>query len=179
MIRPAVIVSVMRVIPTARLSARTALFFVVLFGLLSLFSDMTYEGARSITGPYLRILGASATAVGIIAGLGELIGNVVRLASGFLADRTRRYWLLAILRYCVNLLVVPFIALAGNWPLAACLMVLERFGKAIRKPSGDTMLSFAREQVGSGWTYGLQEAMDKVGAVTRARHCGRRVVLSR
>ncbi len=148
------------------LAAKTALFFVVLFGFLSLFSDMTYEGARSITGPYLRILGASATAVGIVAGLGELIGNVVRLGSGFLADKTRRYWALAILGYCVNLLVVPFIALAGSWPLAACFMVLERFGKAIRKPSGDTMLSFAREQVGSGWTYGLQEAMDKVGAVT-------------
>jgi MFS family permease len=159
----------MRIMPrpkAARLTAGTALFFVVLFGFLSMFSDMTYEGARSITGPYLRILGASATAVGIVAGLGELIGNVVRLATGFLADRTRRYWLLAILGYCVNLLVVPFIALAGSWPLAACLMVLERFGKAIRKPSGDTMLSFAREQVGSGWTYGLQEAMDKVGAVT-------------
>ncbi|MGA2763903.1 MAG: MFS transporter [Spirochaetia bacterium] len=150
----------------AELAGRTALFFVVLFGFLSLFSDMTYEGARSITGPYLRILGASATAVGIVAGLGELIGNVVRLGSGFIADRTRRYWVLAILGYAVNLLVVPFIALAGSWPVAACLIVIERFGKAIRKPSGDTMLSFAREKVGSGWTYGLQEAMDKVGAVS-------------
>ena len=150
----------------AELAGRTALFFVVLFGFLSLFSDMTYEGARSITGPYLRILGASATAVGIVAGLGELIGNVVRLGSGFIADTTRRYWVLAILGYAVNLLVVPFIALAGSWPVAACLIVIERFGKAIRKPSGDTMLSFAREKVGSGWTYGLQEAMDKVGAVS-------------
>jgi hypothetical protein len=142
------------------LAANTALFFVVLFGCLSLFSDMTYEGARSITGPFLKILGASATVVGIVAGLGELIGNVFRLVSGFVASKTKRYWTLAILGYTVNLLVVPFIALAGNWVLASVLMVMERFGKAIRKPSGDTMLSFARESVGSGWTYGLQEAMD-------------------
>ena len=127
---------------------------------------MTYEGARSITGPYLKILGASATVVGIVAGLGELIGNVFRLLTGYIADRTRRYWALAILGYAVNLLVVPFIALAGNWVLASVLIVMERFGKAIRKPSGDTMLSFARQQVGSGWTYGLQEAMDKIGAVS-------------
>lgn len=148
------------------LAANTALFFVILFGCLSLFSDMTYEGARSITGPYLKILGASATAVGIVAGLGELIGNVFRLVSGFVADRTRRYWTLAILGYAVNLFAVPFIAFSVSWPAAAALMILERFGKSIRKPSGDTMLSFARETVGSGWTYGLQEAMDKIGAVS-------------
>jgi MFS family permease len=147
------------------LGARAALFFVVLFGVVSLFSDMTYEGARSITGPFLRVLGTSATVVGIVAGLGELIGNVVRLASGFLADRTRRYWLLTILGYIVNLLAVPLIALSGNWVVASLLIVAERFGKAVRKPSGDTMLSFASAKVGSGWTYGLHEAMDQIGAV--------------
>jgi MFS family permease len=150
----------------AVLAARSALFFVVLFGVVSLFSDMTYEGARSVTGPFLKVLGASATVVGIVAGLGELIGNLFRLLSGFAADRTRRYWSIAILGYVVNLIAVPFIALAGNWAVASALIVAERFGKAIRKPSGDTMLSFAREKVGSGWTYGLQEALDKVGAVS-------------
>jgi MFS family permease len=149
----------------AALGARTAIFFVVLFGVVSLFSDMTYEGARSITGPFLKILGASATVVGIVAGLGELIGNVVRLGSGFIADRTRRYWLMTILGYVVNLVAVPLIALSGNWVVASLLIVAERFGKAVRKPSGDTMLSFARDTVGSGWTYGLHEAMDQIGAV--------------
>ena len=147
------------------LGARTALFFVILMGCVSLFSDMTYEGARSITGPYLKILGASATVVGIVAGLGELIGYVIRLASGLIADRTRRYWTLTILGYVVNLLAVPFLALTGNWVLASVLLVVERFGKAIRKPSADAMLSFARQKVGSGWTYGLHEAMDQAGAV--------------
>ncbi len=148
------------------LGGRAALFFVILFGCVSLFSDMTYEGARSITGPFLKILGASAAVVSIVAALGELIGYVFRIATGFLADRTKRYWLLAILGYILNLIVVPLIALSGNWVAASVLLVAERFGKAIRKPSGDAMLSFAREKVGSGWTYGLHEAMDQIGAVT-------------
>ncbi len=147
------------------LGRQAALFFVILMGCVSLFSDMTYEGARSITGPYLKVLGSSAAVVGIVAGLGELVGYVLRLGSGIIADRTRRYWTLAILGYTINLFAVPFLALAGSWAAASVLLVAERFGKAVRKPSGDAMLSFARQKVGSGWTYGLHEAMDQVGAV--------------
>jgi hypothetical protein len=148
------------------LGARAALFFVILIGCVSLFSDMTYEGARSVTGPFLKLLGASATVVGLVAGLGELIGYAFRLASGFIADRTKRYWALTIFGYVINLVAVPFIALSGNWVLASILLILERFGKSVRKPSGDAMLSFAREKVGSGWTYGMHEALDQIGAVT-------------
>jgi MFS family permease len=148
------------------LGARAALFFVILIGCVSLFSDMTYEGARSITGPFLKILGASAAVVGLVAGLGELVGNVFRIVSGFVADRTKRYWTLTIMGYVINLIAVPLIALSGGWALASVLLVLERFGKSVRKPSGDAMLSFARYTVGSGWTYGLHEAMDQIGAVT-------------
>jgi TolB-like protein len=118
----------------AALSARAALFFVICMGTVSLFSDMTYEGARSITGPFLQILGASAAAVGIVAGLGELIGYAFRLATGFIADKTRRYWFLTILGYIMNLAVVPL--------LASLFLVLERFGKAIRKPSAKRDIVF-------------------------------------
>jgi MFS family permease len=150
---------------SAALERKNALFFVVLLGCVSLFSDMTYEGARSVTGPYLKILGASATVVGIVAGLGELIGYAFRLLSGMIADRTRRYWTLTLIGYAVNLFAVPMLAFTGNVAAASSLLVLERFGKAIRKPSSDAMLSFARDKVGSGWTYGLHEAMDQIGAV--------------
>jgi MFS family permease len=155
-----------RIPDVGALGGRAALFFVILMGCVSLFSDMTYEGARSITGPFLKVLGAGAPVVGIVAGLGELVGYVIRLFTGLIADRTKRYWVLVIIGYAVNLLAVPFLALAGNWVLASILLIMERFGKAIRKPSGDAMLSFARQKVGSGWTYGLHEAMDQIGAVT-------------
>jgi MFS family permease len=144
--------------------ARTALQFVVLLGIVSLFADMTYEGARSITGPYLALLGASGTVVGIVAGLGELIGYTLRLFSGYIADRTGRYWAITLLGYFVNLVAVPFLALAGRWEVAAALMIAERIGKAIRTPARDAMLSHATKQMGRGWGFGLHEAMDQIGA---------------
>ncbi len=150
---------------TAGLSRARALRFVLLLGLVSLLADVTYEGARSIVGPYLQLLGASATVVGVTVGLGEFVGYAVRLASGYLSDRTGRYWALTLLGYGLNLLAVPLLALAGHWPLAVALLLLERFGKALRAPARDAMLSHAASQVGRGWAFGLHEALDQVGAV--------------
>ena len=147
-------------------SRRGALRFILLVGVVSLFADMTYEGARGITGPYLSLLGASSATVGLVGGLGELVGYGLRLASGYLADRTRRYWPITLLGYGFNLLAVPMLALAGRWEVAAFLIVAERFGKAIRTPARDAMLSHATRQVGTGWGFALHEAMDQLGAVS-------------
>jgi MFS family permease len=147
------------------LGYRHALRFILLLGGVSLLADMTYEGARSITGPYLAMLGASATTVGFVAGFGELVGYAVRLASGYLSDRTGRYWAVTIFGYCVNLLAVPLLALAGSWEAAAVLIVLERMGRAIRTPARDAMLSHAAGHTGLGWGFGLHEALDQTGAV--------------
>jgi MFS family permease len=147
------------------LSKKTAMQFVIFFGIVSLFADMTYEGARSIAGQYLAVLGASGTIVGIVAGLGELIGYGFRLVSGYISDKTGKYWLITFIGYAFNLLAVPLLAFAGNWPLAAFLMIMERFGRAIRKPSEEAMLSYAMNEIGRGWGFGLHEAMDQIGAV--------------
>lgn len=144
---------------------RQAMAFILLLGLVSLFGDVTYEGARSITGPYLYLLGASAAAVGFISGLGEFIGYALRLFTGYLADRTGRYWTLTIVGYVMNLVAVPLLGLAGRWELAALLIIAERLGKAIRTPSRDTMLSHATNEVGRGWGFGIHEAMDQIGAI--------------
>lgn len=142
-----------------------ALKFIILLGIVSLLADMTYEGARSITGPYLAILGASATVVGFVSGFGELLGYSLRFFSGYLSDRTRRYWTITIIGYVVNLMAVPLLALAGSWEWAAVLLIMERVGKATRVPSRDVMLSHATSQVGHGWGFGLHEAMDQIGAI--------------
>ncbi|HEY7491161.1 MAG TPA: MFS transporter [Candidatus Tectomicrobia bacterium] len=147
------------------LTRHTALAFVILLGVVSLFADMTYEGARSITGPYLAMLGASATVVGIVAGFGELVGYGLRLAAGYLSDRTGHYWTITLVGYVVNLLAVPLLALAGRWEIAAALMIAERVGKAIRTPARDAMLSHATTEMGRGWGFGLHEALDQTGAV--------------
>lgn len=150
---------------TADITRSTAVKFVVLLGFVSLFADMTYEGARSITGPFLGSLGASGAVVGFVAGFGELLGYGLRFVSGYLSDKTQRYWLITLVGYVMNLLAVPLLALAGNWPLAAFLIILERTGKAIRNPARDTMLSHATSRVGHGWGFALHEAMDQIGAI--------------
>src|SRR5438132_11340253 len=148
----------------AFLSGSTAFRFVLVLGIANLFADMTYEGARSVTGPFLGTLGASAAVVGLTAGLGELLGYTLRSISGFIIDKTGKYWIGTIVGYIDNMLAVPALALSGNWPLAAGLIVTERTGRAIRKPSTEAMLSFAGKQIGRGWVFGLNEALDQAGA---------------
>ncbi|MFN4195895.1 MAG: MFS transporter [Thermosynechococcus sp.] len=143
----------------------SALSFVILLGLVSLCADATYEGARSLTGAYLGVLGASSTIVGLVAGLGEFIGYSLRLVTGYVSDRTRAYWRITTLGYAINTLAVPLMALANRWEVLAGFMIAERTGKAIRTPPRDVLLSYGASQVGRGFGFGLHEAMDQVGAV--------------
>jgi MFS family permease len=143
----------------------SAIRFIVCLGVVSLFADMTYEGARSIIGPYLKDLGATATQVGLIAGLGELCASGLRLFSGRLADRTRAYWTITIVGYAMNVVAVPLLAFAGNWQMAALLVIAERTGKSLRTPARDVLLSEATHVVGHGWGFGLHTAFDQAGAV--------------
>lgn len=149
-----------------RRARRVALRFVILIGILSFFADFTYEGSRSIIGPYLAFLQASGFVVGVVAGLGELLGYGLRLFSGRWADESGRYWPIMIFGYIVQMASVPALALTDNWPAAAALIILERIGKAIRNPPRDVMLSHAGKQVGGyGWAFGLHEALVQSGAM--------------
>jgi len=144
--------------------ARLALRFVLIIGIVNFFADMTYEGARAIVGPFLASLGASATIVGFVAGFGEMMGYGLRSVSGYFADKTHRYWTVSFVGYAINMLAVPALALAGNWPVAAALMVAERTGRAIRRPAVESMLAHAGQSIGQGWVFGLNEALDQTGA---------------
>jgi MFS family permease len=146
------------------LNKSTAFRFVLLIGIVNLFADFTYEGARSITGPYLGVLGATAAVVGLVAGAGELLGYALRSVSGYFADKTHEYWPVTMVGYAINMLAVPALALAGSWPLAAALMMAERTGRAIRRPAVETMISYTSRDMGRGWVFGLNEAMDQGGA---------------
>jgi MFS family permease len=139
--------------------------FVLLIGVVSFFADFTYEGARGITGPFLAILGASGTVVGVVAGLGELLGYGLRLVSGRLSERTGRFWPITLFGYFIQMLAVPLLAFAGTWQVAALLIVTERIGKAIRNPPRDVMLSHAAKEMGYGWGFGVHEALDQFGAL--------------
>ncbi len=133
-------------------------------GVVNLFADMTYEGGASINGPFLGTLGASAAAISIIAGLGEFLGYSLRSVSGYVSDKRGRYWLVTFIGYSVNLLAVPAMALAGSWPVAAGLVLAERVGRAIRKPTVESMLSYTTGSLGRGWVYAVNTALDETGA---------------
>src|SRR3972149_1266138 len=141
-----------------------ALNFVILLGVVRLFPDRAYEGARSAVGPFLGMLGASAFVIGVVSGGGELVGYALRLWSGRLADRTHRYWAITFAGYALNLLAVPLLAFAGSWQIAAALVILERTGKALRTPARDAMLSYATTSTGRGGGFGLHEGLEQVGA---------------
>jgi MFS family permease len=145
--------------------ASPALKFVLMVGVMSFFADLTYEGSRSITGPYLGMLGAGAFGISVISGAGEFIGYNIRLFSGRGADRTGRYWPITIGGYVLQMSVVPLLALAGNWQVAAVLIIAERVGKGIRNPPRDAMLSHAAKDIGYGWAFGVHEALDQFGAL--------------
>ena len=143
---------------------KTAFQIIILLGIVSMFGDIAYEGARSISGPFLATLGASAVMVGTVTGAGEFLGYGLRLVSGYFADRTKAYWTLTFLGYGL-IGAIPLLAFAGNWPLAAVLLILERIGKAVRSPARDTIISFSAKNVGRGWGFALHEALDQVGAI--------------
>jgi MFS family permease len=142
-----------------------ALKFVLMIGVLSFFADFTYEGSRSIIGQYLAVLGAGALVIAMTTGFGELLGYGLRLISGRGADRSGQYWPITIGGYLLQMSVVPLLALAGSWQIAAVLIILERVGKAIRNPPRDAMLSHAAKQMGYGWGFGVHEALDQFGAM--------------
>jgi MFS family permease len=148
----------------AKRSAPSAFNFVLTLGIVNLFADITYEGGGSINGPFLGSLGAGAATISIVAGLGEFLGYSLRSVSGYIADRTGKYWPITFIGYAINLFAVPAMALADHWVAAAILILAERTGRAIRKPTIEAMLSYSTGKMGRGWVYGLNTALDETGA---------------
>ena len=144
--------------------AASAFRFVLVMGIVNLFADMTYEGGGSIDGPFLGSLGASAATIAIIAGLGEFLGYTVRIVSGYVADRTNKHWLITFVGYAINLLAVPALVFANVWIAAGALMLTERIGRAIRKPTVEAMISYTTGKHGRGWVYAVNTALDETGA---------------
>lgn len=143
---------------------QTAIRLILLLGIVSLLGDIVSNGARSVTGPYLLTLGASAAIVGLVAGIGEFTGYGLRILTGLYSDRTQHYWRIVYLGYGL-LLAIPFLAFTGTWEVAALLLITERVGKAIRAPARDTIISLAASPVGRGRGVGLHKALDQVGAI--------------
>ena len=145
-------------------SPKNAYYGILLLGIVSLMGDVVYEGSRGIVPGYLEFLGATALIVGLVGGLGDFLGYAVRLVSGFLADTTRAYWLFIFLGYGL-IVSIPLLGLPIGLEIAVILVLLERFGKAFRSPSRDTILSIISKDVGAGKAFGIHELLDQIGAI--------------
>jgi MFS family permease len=143
---------------------RSAYLGILLLGIVSLMGDVVYEGSRGIVPSYLEFLGATALIVGLVGGLGDFLGYAARLVSGFLADTTRAYWFFIFLGYGL-IVSIPLLGLPLGLEIAVILVLLERFGKAFRSPSRDTVLSIISKNVGAGKAFGIHELLDQIGAI--------------
>lgn len=139
--------------------------FVFGFGAISLCADVVYEGARSVTGPLLASLGATAAVVGLVTGVGEAAALALRLVSGPLTDRTRSFWAWTVAGYAISVLSVPLLGFTGLLWVACGLVIAERVGKAVRSPAKDSLLSFATASAGRGKGFAVHEALDQIGAL--------------
>jgi len=149
------------------LLAKRMIIVFLLLGFISLFADITYEGARSVLGAYLEYLEASIFIAGVIS-IGDLLNYFMRGISGFIAGYTRSsrmYWCLVLLGYSINLFAVPLLAFVGKWELAFILVLIERSGKGLRAPVRDVILAEVTEGIGKGKGFGLHELMDQMGAI--------------
>ncbi len=147
-------------------TAKKVFSFLLFLGFISLLSDFTHEGARSIYGQYLGVIGISAFTISFIAGLGEFFGQSLRIFTGMIADKTKKYWTMMIIGYSINLLSIPLLSLVDGsiWQVALVLILLERIGKAIRAPAKSALTSFTSPQLGAGKAFAIQEALDQLGA---------------
>ncbi len=130
---------------------------------------MVYEGMRSVAGPFLGSLGASALVVGLVTGAGEAIALGLRLVTGRIADRTGRHWTMTTVGYAMTAVAVPLLAVtpflgAAGLVVASALVLAERTGKAVRSPSKSTLLAGMTAPVGRGRGFAVHKSLDQVGA---------------
>jgi MFS family permease len=137
-----------------------------LLGWASLFTDAATEMIYPLLPVYLsRVLGASATSLGIIEGVAEGVNSLLKIASGWLSDRRRQRRPIVILGYALSSLARPFIALTTSWPQVLAIRALDRTGKGIRGAPRDAMLATHADAVSRGRVFGFHRAMDHTGAV--------------
>jgi len=142
---------------------KKAYIVITFFGFISLFGDIIYESARSVYGPFTNLLNMDIVLVGLITGIAEFLGYIIRLVSGYLSDKSKNPWLFTFIGYSM-LIFVPLIGLINQWQILAIFIVFERIGKAIRSPAKDSILSSSAKVVGTGMGFAIQEFFDQIGA---------------
>jgi len=135
-------------------------------GWVSLATDSATEAIYPLLPFFLtRVLGADAVSLGIVEGAAEAANSVLKILSGWLADRSRAKRPLVLLGYSLSSAVRPLIAMTTTWTQVFTVRVLDRVGKGVRGAPRDAMLATWTTPTTRGKVYGFHRAMDHLGAV--------------
>lgn len=153
--------------PPFRLSRVRVSQTVLMLGLTSMFTDISAEMVSTVLPMYLVLnLHLSPLAFGVIDGLYLGAAAIVRLASGFLADRSHRHKEIAVGGYALSAFSRIGLLLAGGvWPLLASVVLIDRLGKGIRTAPRDAMISLSSDRDTLATSFGVHRALDTAGAM--------------
>lgn len=138
---------------------------VIAIGLVSLFSDLGHETATTILPVFLATLGAAPWALGVIEGVSDALSSFSKLWSGWFCDRTGKRKPVAVTGYVLTGIFKATIGLATSWWHVLFSRSAAWLGRGARAPARDAILADSVEPAHYGKAFGLDRAMDTLGAI--------------
>ncbi|RLI36682.1 MFS transporter [Candidatus Bathyarchaeota archaeon] len=139
---------------------------VLLLGLVSFITDVSSEMMHAVLPKFVELLWATALAVGLVGGVGDLMQHVLKAPSGWLSDRTGRRKALTAAGYALSATCKLFMPFSTGWGQLVVLRALERSGKGIRTAPRDALIAESGGR--RGRAFGIHRALDTLGAVVGA-----------
>ncbi|MEN8614355.1 MFS transporter [Dehalogenimonas sp. THU2] len=134
-------------------------------GLVSFFTDVSSEMIFTLVPLFLaNVLGVPPAVIGLVGGVSDSTEALVKIYSGRLADRFRRYKALSVAGYGLSTLAKPFMYLASHWGMVLGVRFADRLGKGLRTSPRDALIAASVEPKERGRSFGLHKAMDSAGA---------------
>ncbi len=137
---------------------------VILLGLTSLLTDLSSEMIVPILPSFIQSVGGTAIAVGLVFGVGDAVAALLRVFSGYWADKTKRYKLFVLIGYAFSSVAKFGYAFVLRWPHIAIIRPIERLGKGFRDAPRDAIVSESITASERGKAFGIQRAMDGAGS---------------
>ena len=133
--------------------------------LVSLFTDMAGEMLYPIMPLYLKSIGFSLFAIGVLEGIAEAVAGLTKSYFGSMSDAKGKRLPFIQIGYTLSALSRPMMALftAPLWVFFSRTM--ERLGKGIRTGARDALLSDEATKDTKGTVFGFHRSMDTIGAV--------------
>ncbi|MBZ5585613.1 MAG: MFS transporter, partial [Acidobacteriia bacterium] len=128
-------------------------------------ADVGYEMVNAVLPAFLQSIGVAAAALGWIEGSADALSSFLKLGAGWYSDRVGHRKPIVTLGYFLSGTMLALFAAAVSWPLVLAGRLAAWFGKGIRGPLRDAMLSDSTPPEALGKVFGMHRAGDTAGAV--------------